>query len=50
MNEQQLKQRLDDIDGKLDRIEKMLKKGYVENLFQYVQALMNELRNIRAKL
>jgi len=50
MNEQQLKQRLDEIDEKLSKIEKMLKDGYVQNLFQYVQALMNELKEIKSRL
>ena len=50
MNEQQQKQRFDDIDEKLDKIEKMLKEGYVNNLFQYVQTIMSELRDIRARL
>jgi len=50
MDEQQLKQRLDDIDEKLNKIEKILEKGYVENLFQYVQALMTELKQIKSRL
>lgn len=50
MDEQQLKQRLDDIDEKLNGIEKILEKGYVENLFQYVQALMAELKQIKSRL
>jgi len=49
MNEQQLKQRLDDIDEKLNEIEKMLKDGYVQNLFQYMQALMKELKEIKSR-
>ena len=50
MNEQQLRQRLDDIDEKLNKIEKILEKGYVENLLQYVQALMTELKQIKSRL
>jgi len=50
MKEEELKQRLDDIDERLNKIQKLLEKGYVQNLYEYAQTIMNELRAIRDRL